>query len=275
MSKKIISIILLITMVVILLILSIGVMVSQRLSVYTTNYHLEKPIASPITMVSLSDLHYPNNGIKMDRLEKELSIINPDLVFFTGDIFDDNCTKNDIDTLLPFFEKVAHKPTFYVIGNHEIGFVHYDYLLKSLENLGIKVLLNEYVTTNVKNTTVTIMGLNDASLLTIENIPNQEDIPLHSPKILLAHRAELFENYSTAPVAIKPDIVFSGHSHGGQIRIFNRGLYAPDQGFFPKYTSNKYTNNNTTMFVSRGLGDSSNDFRMFNSYHLIAVTISS
>ena len=51
--------------------------------------------------------------------------------------------------------------------------------------------------------------------------------------ILLSHRPELFDDYCSYGI----DVVFSGHAHGGQWRIFGMGAYAPHQGIFPKYTS--------------------------------------
>ena len=52
------------------------------------------------------------------------------------------------------------------------------------------------------------------------------------------------------------DLVLSGHAHGGQWRLpklLDQGLYAPDQGIFPKYTSGQYSYDSTTHIISRGL----------------------
>ena len=65
-----------------------------------------------------------------------------------------------------------------------------------------------------------------------------------------------------------------GHSHGGQVRIpFIGGLVAPDQGLFPKYTSGYYTKDESTMYVSRGLGNSIIPIRIFNRPEIIVVTL--
>lgn len=66
-------------------------------------------------------------------------------------------------------------------------------------------------------------------------------------KLLLCHHPEYYPKY------IKDtniDLIVSGHAHGGQIRIGNIGLFAPDQGIFPKYTSGLYDNR---LLVSRGV----------------------
>ena len=91
-------------------------------------------------------------------------------------------------------------------------------------------------------------------------------------KILLSHRPELFDLY----IENNMDLVFTGHAHGGQIRIPGiGGLIAPDQGLFPMYTSGKYTKDITTMFVSRGLGNSIFPLRIFNRPEIISVTLKS
>ena len=82
--------------------------------------------------------------------------------------------------------------------------------------------------------------------------------------------AEYFNIYSKDNI----DLVFSGHAHGGQVRLpFIGGLYAPGQGLFPKYTRGIYKQNNTSMVVSRGLGNSIFPIRVFNRPELVVVTL--
>jgi predicted MPP superfamily phosphohydrolase len=72
------------------------------------------------------------------------------------------------------------------------------------------------------------------------------------------------------------DLVFSGHAHGGQFRLpWIGGILAPDQGFFPKYDSGLYTMENTTMMVSRGLGNSLFPFRVNNPPEIVVVQLTS
>ena len=90
--------------------------------------------------------------------------------------------------------------------------------------------------------------------------------------ILLSHRPELFDTYVSENI----NLIFSGHAHGGQIRIpFVGGIVAPNQGLFPKYTSGKYEEKNTTMIVSRGIGNSIIPFRINNRPELIVVELRS
>ena len=70
------------------------------------------------------------------------------------------------------------------------------------------------------------------------------------------------------------DLVFSGHAHGGQFRLpFIGGLVAPNQGLFPKYDAGQFTSENTTMIVSRGVGNSIIPVRFNNGPEIIVVTL--
>jgi hypothetical protein len=95
-------------------------------------------------------------------------------------------------------------------------------------------------------------------------------LPSEDLKILLAHRPELFSVYGEYDV----DLVLSGHTHGGQIRLpFLGGLIAPSQGFFPKYTSGTYKFGNMTVVINRGLGNSVVPQRIFNRPEIILITL--
>lgn len=52
------------------------------------------------------------------------------------------------------------------------------------------------------------------------------------------------------------DVVFSGHYHGGVIRLplLDRGVYAPYTGFFPKHTKGVFVGTQATCVLSAGLG---------------------
>ena len=88
--------------------------------------------------------------------------------------------------------------------------------------------------------------------------------------VLLSHRPETFGAYVNKNI----DLVLSGHAHGGQFRLpFIGGIIAPNQGFFPKYDAGTYTENNTTMIVSRGLGNSVIPVRFNNRPEIVSVEL--
>ena len=90
--------------------------------------------------------------------------------------------------------------------------------------------------------------------------------------ILLSHRPELFDTYVDSGV----DLVFSGHAHGGQFRLpFVGGLVAPNQGFFPQYDAGQFDEENTTMIVSRGVGNSIIPIRFNNRPEIVVAQLKS
>ena len=88
--------------------------------------------------------------------------------------------------------------------------------------------------------------------------------------ILLSHRPEMLDVYAAAGM----DLVFSGHAHGGHVRLGGRSLFSPDQGFLPTYTHGVYKKDDTQMVVSRGLGNSSLPWRVNNPPHLPLLVLS-
>ena len=173
-------------------------------------------------------------------------------------------------------------PIYYVSGNHEAWSGKYDQIKQSLKDAGVLILDDTSLELLKGENSIQLLGLSDPDFLTSNYLDgtNTKKLELQlkqwsndiNYKILLSHRPELFSLYIENNI----DLIFSGHAHGGQIRLpFLGGLIAPDQGFFPKYTSGPYKNGNTTMFVSRGLGNSIFPFRVFNRPEIVVVTLKS
>ena len=87
-------------------------------------------------------------------------------------------------------------------------------------------------------------------------------------KILLCHHPEFYEPFLKNRNGI--DLILSGHAHGGQIRLFGRGLYAYGQGWFPKYTKGIYDGK---LIVSAGLSNTSKIPRIGNPTELVYVDL--
>lgn len=228
-------------------------------------------------IVQLSDLHSKAFG---DVLVEKVKEINPDIIVFTGDLVD--AKKYDEQTSLVLMENLVEiAPVYYVTGNHEWWSGKYENLESKLENSGVYVLRNVAEELTIDNDSIQIIGVDDPAKA---NIGNAEQSILEEGiknaiaglekdrfSILLSHRPEMFSLYTQYEF----DLVFSGHAHGGQVRIpFVGGLVAPNQGFFPKYTEGAHTFlENTTMIVNRGLGNSIIPLRVFNRPEIIVVTL--
>ena len=223
-------------------------------------------------ILQVSDLQNKAFGVNQRNLIKKMKTASPDCIVITGDLIDRNRT--DLDKAMAFVDAaVAIAPVYYVSGNHEHQSGYFAQLSQQLVASGVTVLENGKSMLPIKGASLELIGLADkrvnpylAQVLQTLVTGGEEN----AFRILLSHRPELFETYAKSGV----DLAFTGHAHGGQIRLpFIGGIFAPNQGFFPTYTSGIYEKNNTTMVVSRGLGNSTFPFRIFNRPELVLVTL--
>lgn len=230
-------------------------------------------------IVHLSDLHSKSFGKNQKSLIKEIKKINPDLVVFTGDLVDSRHYNPEAGvSLLSQITGIA--PVYYVTGNHEWSWRSFNALEEALKTSGVKVLRNtndmikkgrdEIYIVGIDDPSASYNGLSDAKKTEVKINDAITGIKEDQFSILLAHRPELFSLYNQYGF----DLVFAGHAHGGQVRLpFVGGIVAPNQGFFPRYSAGKYSNNNSNMIVSRGLGNSIIPQRLFNRPEVVIVTL--
>ena len=230
-------------------------------------------------IAQVSDLHNAELGEENSKLLELLSEAEPHIIVLTGDLIDSRHT--DIEIALDFAGKAAQiAPVYYVSGNHEARVPEYEELKMGLTEAGVTVLENQKVQITRDGESITLMGIQDPSFRTdylfgdaesiswqaISGLQNESD----DFTVLLSHRPELFDVYVDTGI----DLVFSGHAHGGQFRLpFIGGLVAPNQGFFPKYDAGRFDEGNTTMIVSRGVGNSIIPFRINNSPEIVVVEL--
>lgn len=232
-------------------------------------------------IVQISDLHGKVFVKDNTTLITKINKAKPDLIVITGDLID--CSFYDEKSIDSFIKRItAIAPTYFVTGNHEMANRDYLKLERVLKNSDVKILKNSTDILKHNGQYIRVTGINDpqdASLkkssVNVKTITGELEIALgtginHTFTILLTHRPEHFSLYSEFNI----DLIFAGHAHGGQIRLpFMGGLLSPDQGFFPKYSSGKYTNGNSTMIVSRGLGNGSFSQRLFNQPEIVVTTL--
>ncbi len=227
----------------------------------------------------VSDLHNAEMGKNNEELLTMLRDAAPDMIAITGDLIDSRNT--DIEVALQFVrEAVKIAPCYYVTGNHEARVNEYGELKAGMEAAGVTVLEDAKPKISMEGETITLIGVNDPSYRTdylfgdAESVMNAKLEELHAENdgftILLSHRPELFDTYADHGM----DLVLSGHAHGGQFRLpFVGGLAAPNQGLFPEYDAGIYTEGNTNMLVSRGVGNSILPFRINNRPEVILIEL--
>lgn len=229
----------------------------------------------------VSDLHNAQIGTDNEKLLTLLKEANPDMIAITGDLIDSRNT--NVDIALQFVkEAVKIAPCYYVTGNHEARINAYSELRYGLTSAGVTVLEDTSVNVDIDGEAITLIGVNDPSFETDYLIGDSETVMQSKLSklltdgdgftILLSHRPELFDTY----VAHDLDLILSGHAHGGQFRIpFVGGVVAPNQGFFPEFDAGIYTEGNTSMLVSRGVGNSIVPFRVNNRPEIILIELNS
>ena len=230
-------------------------------------------------VAQVSDLHNAEMGKDNEKLLATLQEAKPDIIVLTGDLIDSRKTK--VDVALNFAENAMQiAPCYYVTGNHEARVQEYTVLKEGLTSLGVTILENTHTEVKLSGEKITLLGVNDPSFQTdyllgnAEAVMREELSTLTSETdgftILLSHRPELFDIY----VEFGIDLVFSGHAHGGQFRLpFIGGMFAPNQGLFPKYDGGIFTQDGTNMVVSRGVGNSLIPFRVNNKPEVVLIEL--
>lgn len=281
-SKKRLLIIL--TSVLLVLAIAVGLIAWGNKALMLSEFTIESQKLSDefngFKIAHISDLHNDEFGKDNAKLISLIENSDPDIIAITGDIFDSHHT--DVNISIEFAQKAAEiAPCYYVAGNHEQRVPEaYEKLLKAFEEIGIIVLDNKAVKIERAGQSINVLGVSDPGFETdylygdTEGVLDRHLTELMTDKesfnLLLSHRPELFELYERHDV----DLVLTGHAHGGQFRLpFVGGLYAPNQWLLPEYDAGLYTEDNTNMIVSRGIGNSLFPFRINNRPEVIVVTL--
>ena len=211
-----------------------------------------------IKVVQISDIHYGTTFTKksFQKLIKEVEDLNPDIIFFTGDLIDKNIEINEkeFSEITNLLKELAPSLNKYAVLGDEDN----DKNKELLTNANFHVLNNEYNLLHYKGTIpIEIVGFNDSSddysIIENETIKAYETMY----KIVLVHNPNQIDeilNYN-------PDLILCGHTLGGTIgikgikKIFTKNI---------KYDQSYYHINNTDIYISNGLGTSDYQFRINN-----------
>lgn len=218
--------------------------------------------------VVLADTHGKFFGADNQRLFAAVAEQEPEYIFFLGDLEDSNRgpVPGYPEALAQGLSAIA--PTYYVTGNHEWAIGHVRELKQRLRDHGMTVLSNQFLPLERNGSTILLAGIDDPNGFADQKPPAEVAQELQDACgpdpfwILLAHRNNrFFPEYSQ----LGADLVLSGHAHGGVIRLpFIGGLIDHDRGLFAPHSAGVYAHNGSTLFVTRGLGNSGRSFRLFN-----------
>lgn len=206
-------------------------------------------------IVQFSDIHY-NSSSSINTIKKMVNLINktnPDIVLFTGDLIDSDYQIDDstLETIMSEFNSINAKIGKYAIRGEEDK----ENFNKVFDNSNFKILEN----------TVEKIYLNNSSidLLVLDETYSKENIVGYNSEIFtiaVIHKPDLTERLMND---YNVQIIMAGHSHNGQIVLPLIGALMRKEGA-KKYPSSHYTINNTDLYVSGGIGNSGNNFRLFN-----------
>lgn len=269
--KRIIIVILVITLALSAIVVARGLWENTALTVNT--YHIDHGDIpegfARFRIAQISDFHDAEIGKNNEKLISMLRDTKPDIIVITGDFIDSRRT--DVAHSLNFAnELVKIAPCYYVTGNHEGRIAEYAILREGLIRAGVRVLENESIELERNGDKITLIGVHDDNLGCDDTVVAEAGKIDENFTILLAHRPIKF----SVAVENEIDLVLSGHHHGGQFRLpFVGGVFAPNQGFFPEYDGGLYSEGKSVMIVSRGIGNSIFPFRLNNRPEIVLIEL--
>ena len=236
----------------------------------TVNYVLDVPLRKNYKIALLADMHSKVNPRILPMLQSN----NPDMICIAGDLC--NTSLSESPKVRDFLKEIVGiAPTFFSFGNH-------DYLLnrrdiEKIEKMGVTVLNDSFVRFNEE---IVIGGMTSyfyhkcekydpkipmalfPEVAWLDEFENQEGY-----KILLDHHPDNYDPYTKKR---NIDLILSGHAHGGQIRLFGKGLYGKSQGLLPKYDGGVF---DQKLVVSRGLSNTLPIPRLWNPTEIVFIEI--
>jgi predicted MPP superfamily phosphohydrolase len=229
----------------------------------------------PFDKIALaSDLHDDGIDAPLEILRQE----KPDLILIPGDLMDDAGLRDPEEKGYIFLKECAKiAPTFYSLGNHELACYHKgnpwrhpiplpltDEIRARIQKSGATLLENQ----SILHKGVRICGLT-SGIHGRENCPNEAALLTFAkatePTVLLCHHPEYYAPHLKDKHF---SLILCGHAHGGHWRFFGRGIYAPGQGLFPKYTSGVLDG---ACVISRGMGNHTGIPRIGNSPEIVIL----
>lgn len=273
----------------------------------TTEYvYRTRKVEEDFKVAVLADLHGKIYGGDNEKIYRDIARAKPDVIICAGDMitarwdakftgyfkgeefYSDNKGYREMIRLLSKLTKIA--PVYYGNGNHESRLYRrrekfgsaYEEFTETLRHIGVHLLSNKKEEILIKGTPVCIYGLDiereyykrvekivmDPAYVTSKLGKAEDDA--NGINLLIAHNPEYFEAYE----AWGADVTFSGHLHGGMVRIPGiGGVLSPQLRFFPRYSGGIYYKNGRCEVVSKGIGAHGIDLRVFNRAEIVMLDI--
>lgn len=213
-------------------------------------------------IVFFSDLHIGKLKKKneLNKIVELLKSYDADIYIFGGDLIGSNIKKHfTIQDVTESFAVLSDKCLISVYGNHEYKLeknITTEEKFEYFKAMGFKILKDDGYTYYKNDKSLSIYGMNDY-------IYNDVKMPIIKYDLIISHEGDIIEK-------INNQIMLSGHTHGGQIRLpLIPIFYKPKHG--KKFTSGLYNVNSSNLIVSNGLGFNGIKVRFFAKRDIIII----
>lgn len=229
----------------------------------------------PLKIAVISDLHVgPYKGAYfLRRVVTRINALRPDIVLIAGDlVLTEEITASSLDALAPLQNLHSLLGTYAILGNHDHSIYrmsmpispvpdHSDAVEARLTSLGINILRNSSTTIQSGENIFTLAGIDDALSGQANILDALGNIPKGMPTILLSHNPDVILD----PASLFADIIITGHTHAGQIRLPWIGALATlPTHLGPKFDQGTFLlGSGTYLAITRGIGESGPRARLF------------
>lgn len=245
-----------------------------------------KNLAYPVRVILLSDLHGKSFGRENSRQITKIQEQSPDAIFLDGDMIDHSADQTDVQELLRLIERLHEiAPVYFAPGNHELEYMQTDTsLLTQVAEAGAVVVNDSYADVTLAGQPLRIGGTMGHAFYFGRSEEEFSSSPEYQflkafedtdvPKICLAHMPDTFI-FNGAYNLWNVDLILSGHTHGGLIRLpFIGGLYAPMQGWFPEYDQGYFRlGEHMQMVITSGLAGHGMIPRINNPPEIVVIDL--
>jgi hypothetical protein len=229
-------------------------------------------------IVQISDIHleeYTETWF-LEKMVAETNALAPDLVLLTGDFIsrgplDDSVAWKAAGVCAEILSTLKAPQRFAVLGNHDV-YVGAEHVIQPLEAHGTPVLVDRFFPIERGSERFWLAGCNDADYSVLPDLNRAIPDDPRAPVLLMVHEPDFADYVARHPRYPLIDLMLSGHSHGGQVRLpFLGPLILPPMG--QKYVQGKFQLGHMQLYVNRGIGTVGLPFRLNCPPELTHITL--
>lgn len=234
--------------------------------------HRQKGLAS-LRVIQISDIHmgYHVSVKALQHLVQQVNALDPDVVVLTGDVYDNGERYQQFSEVVRCLQSLKAPYGKYVIpGNHEYAGNAVQLLQETARSAGLVMLMNEATTIPHPQLKVGLAGA-DCAIYGVRRPEFCKELEAGHFNFLLLHQADAIHPYLEYPI----DVVLSGHTHGGQVRLPWLGTpILPEMG--KRFVQGWYSfeeSERTALYVNRGFGMTMLPFRFMSRPEITVIDL--